>query len=288
MTFFRSRKNILKMSDPDSNPINFLQEFCQKHAIDFPKFKEIDSSGTSQCQTFHFTCSFKGFESTGSGSLKKIAKKNAGTEMVKLLKEGGFLNNTPVNEGLNRTMQNSKNPISALMEYCTKEKIGSPVFNELASEFKGFIVSCDLKDKRTYGHGNSKKSAKYECSERMCRALNIPLTNDPISAAAKMYKLKAMYAAIYDENPTFAEGQNFILKLEECVSMNNFKKPIYKEMIVMYNLFDITCNVGLVSGRGVNLKRMEAKNEAAREVLSELNKRRPQIENGYVFITAKF
>lgn len=188
------------MTDPDSNPIGFLQEYCQKqkHAIHFPKYQELDSSGTSQCPTFHFTCSFKGLKSTGSGSLKKVAKKNAGTEMVKLLKEGGFLNNTPVNEGPN---ESSKNPISALMNYCTKEKIGSPVFNEFARE-NGFAASCELKNKRTYGRGNTKKSAKTECSEMMCRALNIPLTNDPISAAPKMNDPKAMYEAIDDENLT--------------------------------------------------------------------------------------
>lgn len=279
MTFFRSRKNILKMSDPDINPINFLQELSHKHGIAFPKFKEI-FYGNSPCQTFHFMCSFEGLESTGSGSHKKEAKKNAGTEMVKLLEEGGFLNNTPVNEGPNRAMQSSKNPISALMEYCAKEKIGSPVFNEIASENNSFIVLCKLKDNRTLGHGSSKKSAKNECSEVMCQALNIPLTNDPKPAAAKIYEPKATYEAIYDENPTFPEGQNFILKLQECVSMNNLKEPNYKEMIVMNNLFQITCNVGLVSGRGVNLKWIEAKNEAASKVLYKLNKGLPQIENG--------
>lgn len=290
MTFFRSRKNILKMSDPDNNPINFLQEFCQKHAMDFPKFKEIDSSRKCHCETFHFTCSFEGFESTGSGSHKKTAKKNAGTEMVKLLKEDGFLNKydrptSSVNEG---QAQSFKNPISALMEYCTKEKIGSPVFNISACVNNGFVASCELKDKRTNGHGNSKKSAKIECSEMMCRVLNIPLAKDPISTAAKLYEPKAIYEAIYGETPTFAGGQNFILKLQECVSMNNLKEPTYKEMIVMINLFEITCNVGNVSGRGINLKRMEAKNEAASKVLYQLNKGLPQIENGYVFTTAKF
>lgn len=176
MPFFRSRKNILKMADPDSNPISFLQELCQKHAIAFPKFKEMDSSGKSHCKTFHFTCSFEGLESTGSGPYKKVAKRNAGTEMVKLLKEGGFLNKydtRSVNEGLNRTMQSSKNPISALMEYCTKEKIDSPVFNDVAGKNNSFVASCELKDKKIYGYGNSKKSAKNECAEMMCRALNI-------------------------------------------------------------------------------------------------------------------
>lgn len=284
MTFFRSRKNILKMTDPDSNPINFLLEVCQKHSIAFPKFKEIDSSGQDHCPTFYFTCSFEGFESTGSGSHKKIAKRNAGTEMVKLLKEGGFFNKydgptRSVNEGPNRTIQGSKNPISALMEYCTKEKIGNPVFNVIASKNNRFVVSCELKDKRTYGNGYSKKSAKNKCSEMMCQELNIPLAKDLIFAAPK---------AICDGNPTFEEGTNFILKLQECVLMNNLEEPTYTEIVVMNNLFEITCSVGQVSDRGINLKRTEAKNVAACRVLYELNKSLPQKENGYVFITAKF
>lgn len=70
--------------------------------------------------------------------------------------------------------------------------------------------------------------------------------------------------------------------------MNNFQEPNYKETIVMFKLFETTCNVGIVSGIGVNLKRIKAKNEAARKVLHKLKKGLPQIENGYVFITAKF
>lgn len=285
------------MTNPDSNPINFLQEICQKNFLAFPVYTEVESSGQSHCPTFSFSCSFEGSKSTGLGPDKKTAKKKAGAKMVELLKEQGFFDkynkrddrlkkidqlNKDVNEGTdkNETMETRKNPISALMEYCSKKKIAQPLFVETSAGINNFIVACKLQDKKTYGSGSSKKSAKTESAAKMCEELNIPSAKEPIFVAGKLYKPN--FYNSYEEEPSFVEDQNcvHVHKLQEYVVKNNLKEPIYQEKNLINNLFEITCNVGHVSGKGTDLTKEEAKNVAACEVLSKLTKSFPQIENG--------
>lgn len=54
------------------------------------------------------------------------------------------------------------------MEYCAKENIEQHVFVGTSAGINNFTVSCELKDKRIYDNVNNKKSAKSECSEKMC------------------------------------------------------------------------------------------------------------------------
>lgn len=279
------------MTNPDNNPINFLQEICQKNFLAFPAYTEVESSGQPHCPTFSFECSFQGSTSTGVGSDKKTAKKKAGAKMVESLKEKGFFDkynndrlekidqlNKDVNKGTdkNETMTNRKNPISALMEYCSKKKIEQPLFVETSAGISNFIVACKLQDKKTYGSGSSKKSAKTESAAKMCKELNI-LSG---KVAGELYKLK--FYNSYEEKPSFFEDQNcvHVQKLQEYVLKNNLKEPIYQEKNLINNLFEITCNVGHVSGKGTDLTKEEAKNVAACEVLSKLTKSFPQLENG--------
>lgn len=298
MIFFQEqKKNFFEMTNPDSNPINFLQEICQKNFLAFPIYTELESSGQSHCPTFSFSCSFEGSRSTGLGHDKKTAKKKAGAKMVELLKEQGFFDkynkrddsltkidqlNKDVNESTdkNGTMKTRKNPISALNEYCSKKKIEQPVFVETSAGINNFIVACTFLDKKTYGSGSSKKSAKTESAAKMCEELNIPSANEPIFVAGKLYKPN-LYNS-YEEEPSFVEDQNcvHVHKLQEYVVKNNLKEPIYQEKNLINNLFEITCNVGYVSGKGTDLTVEEAKNVAACEVLSKLTKSFPQIENG--------
>lgn len=282
------------MTNPDSNPINFLQEICQKNCLAFPVYTEEESSGQSHCPTFSFSCSFEGSRSTGLGPNKKTAKNKAGEKMVELLKKQGFFDkyddglkkidqlNKDVNGGTdkNETMTNRKNPISALLEYCSKKKIEQPLFVETSTGNDNFIVECKLQDKKTYGSGSSKKSAKTESAANMCKEFNIPSAKEPIFEAEKLHKPN--FNNSYEEKPSFVEDQNcvHVHKLQEYILKNNLKEPIYQEKNLINNLFQITCNVGHVSGKGTDLTKEEAKNVAACEVLSKLTKSFSQIENG--------
>lgn len=278
------------MTDPDSNPINFLQEICQRHCLAFPVYTEVESSGQSHCPTFGISCSFEGSTCTGSGHDKKTAKKRAGTKMVQILEEQGFFNkynsgrlkklgllSKDENDGphKNNTVISQKNPISALMEYCAKEKIDQPLFTETSVGINNFIISCELKGKKTYGNGNNKKSAKTESAAKMCEELNIPSSKEPIVVDAKLYEPNMSF-----QEPSLVESQNFVLKLQEYARKNNLKEPIYQEKILINNMFETVCNVGHVSGRGKDLTQKEAKNEAASEVLRKLTECFPQIGNG--------
>lgn len=281
------------MSNPDSNPIGFLQEICQKNFLALPVYTEVESSGLPHCPKFSFECSFEGSRSTGVGPDKKMAKRNAGANMVELLNKKGFFKkinerddrlkkidqlNKDANKGTdkNETMTTRKNPISALMEYCSKEKLEQPLFVETSAGINNFIVACKLQDIKTYGSGSSKKSAKTESAAKMCEELNIPSSKE----AGKLYKLT--FYNSYEEKPSFFEDQNcvHVHKLQEYVMKNNLKEPIYHEKHLINNLFEITCNVGHVSGKGTDLTKEEAKNVAACEVLSKLTKSFPQLENG--------
>lgn len=194
------------MTNPNTNPVGYLQEFVQKYnCARFPEYIETGAVGPAHSRLFTCHCLFDGHDVEAKSNTKKHAKTESARLMIVQLTENGYLDSksrgTPIKlksetspsqtqpsvTSLNKTEDSVhsqspsincfKNPISLLQEYCQGKHINLPVYVEGGNATAGFIVECELQDKKTSATGSNKKMAKTEAATRMCQELGLNQTS---------------------------------------------------------------------------------------------------------------
>lgn len=86
----RKRKKILKLAVCESNPINLLQEFCQKRGYALPTYRLVSKKGKEHEPTYILECTVKindiEYRGEGKGRNKKQARMEAAEVINKQLK----------------------------------------------------------------------------------------------------------------------------------------------------------------------------------------------------------
>ena len=86
----KGREKILKLTVCEHNPINQLQEFFQKEGLELPEYSLLKKKGEDHEPIFFMQCKAKIGEkvylSSGKGSNRKSAKRDAADKMSKKLK----------------------------------------------------------------------------------------------------------------------------------------------------------------------------------------------------------
>lgn len=97
LTWFDSRLNELSAEPHTKDPKTMLQEYLQQNRRLLPEYRVIESSGESHDREFVVQCCIEGHDesTTGKGSSKKIAEKQAAENMLALL---GLLSESDTNE----------------------------------------------------------------------------------------------------------------------------------------------------------------------------------------------
>ena len=83
----KGRQKILDLVVCEKNPINILQEYCQKRAYDLPKYRIVQKKGEEHEPVYFFECSInfseKEYIGKGKGGSKKIARSSAAGDVLK-------------------------------------------------------------------------------------------------------------------------------------------------------------------------------------------------------------
>ncbi|KAG8260692.1 hypothetical protein J6590_091062 [Homalodisca vitripennis] len=184
------------MTNKLTNPVGYLQEFCQRYrTAKFPNYIELPAVGPDHSREFSCKCLFDGFEVSGKGIQKKQAKSDAAKNMLLLLEEKHYFDkfgisetdscsSTGVQPAAQHITSSSKNPISALQEYCQQNKLMLPKY-VVNSLLDGFICECSFDGSKTFGEGSNKKTAKTESASKMCRNLGILFCGDGLEKNIK-------------------------------------------------------------------------------------------------------
>lgn len=278
------------MTNPDTNPIGFLQEFVQKtNVAPFPKYEEKGSTGPDHAKLFTCQCIYDGFESFASGTTKKQAKTEACKKMVQLLKNNGYFAKHKVDVGdatssntgnlkiessdyqyhINHMNTNGidslKNYMTLLEEYSQKNRCQLPVYNEIGNVNGINFIDCCLDGRETSGAGVSKELAKADAAIKMCKILNLASSN-----------VKEEHLPIKEETcrPKVSEkllDTNYVSKLQEYCASQKIQLPLYQVLEKdMNDLFTVSCTVDSVHNTGKSTSKKGAKQMAAMGVLQTL------------------
>lgn len=122
-----------------SNPISFLNEFCQKTLTPFPVFNIINKEGPNHSPMFIIECVFKGSTFEGSGLTIKKAKDNAAREAIKTLKLMDIKKDEEVKSSFKLVecddLENFWNGSESIFKITIRKKEGD------LQKFKSFLVS---------------------------------------------------------------------------------------------------------------------------------------------------
>jgi hypothetical protein len=75
------------MSDVEFNPVGALQERCMAQKIGVPIYTDLERGGLEHSPVFTTKVTVNEFEAFGTSSTKKLAKKEAAKNMLRLLDE---------------------------------------------------------------------------------------------------------------------------------------------------------------------------------------------------------
>ena len=83
----KGRQKILELVVCEKNPINILQEYCQKRAYDLPKYRIIQKKGEEHDPIYFYECSInfsdREYIGKGKGGSKKTARSSAAADVLK-------------------------------------------------------------------------------------------------------------------------------------------------------------------------------------------------------------
>ncbi len=83
----KGRKKILELVVCEKNPINILQEYCQKRNLELPKYRIIKKKGEEHDPTYYYECNVRigerEYSGKGKGRNKKSARNSAAKDVLK-------------------------------------------------------------------------------------------------------------------------------------------------------------------------------------------------------------
>ena len=89
-----------------SDPIGSLQEYCVKYSLPLPTYDLLPSTPRKEPQEFHIIVKVGAHTSTGIGTLKKAAKKLAGSDLLAKLKASSISDTyCEINEEIEKSLQ---------------------------------------------------------------------------------------------------------------------------------------------------------------------------------------
>jgi len=201
-----------KFNVKSNNYIGTLQEYCQAHGLDIPKYEYHQANNIKNNKRYMHSviCSTGPFESTGLGISKQIAKNHSArltfdqinscctttnltstlnTREEKPIDFGqGLSRNYSKNDGVNivldqiyhgrRGIKISTNYIGTLQEKCLANGWELPKYEfhlEQSNEINKLFYSviCTAGSHKSRGIGNSKKIAKNQAAKFVCDQMNM-------------------------------------------------------------------------------------------------------------------
>lgn len=151
-------------------PISLLQELCVSHNVLFPKY-ELIQSGVNEAKTFEYIVDAFDLCANGVGTAKQQAKQEAAMNLLTRLKKLEKFKELILPEFSHPTCVQSSDPVSCLLELCTKYSKPTPIFEVI--EMKGeshkpeFTMACHLLGHTTTGKSKTKKAAKKIVAQEM-------------------------------------------------------------------------------------------------------------------------
>ncbi|XP_063709842.1 uncharacterized protein LOC134838276 [Culicoides brevitarsis] len=175
----------------EKNCVSLLQEFCARNKHQPPSYKELPIErcpGNTTKFTFKVQICISGesFEATGFGLTKKIAKQNAATSLCEQLglcanndESGIFEGSLCSSFGDLSLVTPEKTPVSVLNEFCAKNKVIAPYYEESEGHGSPRKFNCKAvlrfqgQEKAASGTGSNKKLAKQDAARSLLDVLGI-------------------------------------------------------------------------------------------------------------------
>lgn len=166
------------MSNYEANPIGALQQRFQSRGI-YPTYEIVKVEGPNSTITFEVQVIIEDIISTGTGSSKQQAKRNAARSMLDKLDslvpaEDG---QQPVPEiSDSNESQDLPNIVGALQQMCMKKGFPMPIYSLEQDGYSQpphriFVIMCTVGKLKETGREGNKKSAKRKAAQKMFNKL---------------------------------------------------------------------------------------------------------------------